>query len=471
MKKSFITPIVDDVRSGTKTASQYVKEALQRITQTEEYNVVIAIIEERAKQRAQEIDQHIQAGRQVGRLAGVPFIAKDNFLVFGADTTAASNILKGFDAPYQAEVINRLEAEGAICIAKANLDAFAHGSSTENSDFGPTKNPVNSLYVPGGSSGGSAAAVALDIVPFALGTDTGGSIRLPASYCGVVGLKPSYGRSSRYGVVAMASSTDVIGPLTKTAYDSALILDIIAGKDQKDGTTLPDRDESYLFEEMPRALKIGVIKEYMSDGLDSDTKAEIMQQIDALKSLGHIVEEISLPAVDAALAVYYVVVPAEISSNLARYDGIRYGFSAQEATKLSDTYEKTRSQGFNEENKRRIMIGNYVLSSGYYDAYYKKAQTVRTLLVNEFNKAFETYDLLIGPTAPNSAFKLGENIADPLQMYLVDIMTVSVSLAGLPAISIPAGTAHGMPVGLQVIGKAADDKLVLQCASQLLGEI
>ncbi len=458
------------IKSGETTARAQVEVALARIQDTSDYNVVISLTEGRALARADDIDKRLLAGETAGRLAGVPFIAKDNFLAFGSDTTAASNMLKGFDAPYQATVIEKLEAEGAICVAKANLDAFAHGSSTENSDFGPTKNPVNPEYVPGGSSGGSAAAVALGIVPFALGTDTGGSIRLPASYCGIVGLKPTYGLVSRYGVVAMASSTDVIGPLTKTVEDSALILDIIAGRDPRDGTTLSRPSESLEIMTLDAPLKIGIIEEYMGEGLDGETKQRINEQVEKLKSLGHTVDTVAIPSVSLALAVYYVVVPAELSSNLARYDGIKYGHISQEAQNLTETYEQSRAQGFNDENKRRIMIGNYVLSSGYYDAYYRKAQTVRTKLINEFARAFKSYDVLVGPTAPGPAFRLGENVSDPLQMYLVDIMTVAASVAGLPAISIPAGDAHNLPVGLQIIGRQKADKLILNLAAQLMGE-
>jgi aspartyl-tRNA(Asn)/glutamyl-tRNA(Gln) amidotransferase subunit A len=464
---SLILDLAARIKSGETTARVEVEKALTRIEETVEYNVVISTTRDRALQRADEIDTRIKNGEDVGRLGGVPYIAKDNFLTFGADTTAASNMLKGFDAPYQATAIEKIEAEGAICVAKANLDAFAHGASTENSDFGPTKNPVNPEYVPGGSSGGSAAAVALSIVPFALGTDTGGSIRLPASYCGVVGLKPTYGTVSRYGVVAMASSTDVIGPLAKTVEDAALILDIMAGKDARDGTTLPTREKSYEVGAVDGPKRIGIIKEYLAEGLDPETKTRVEEQIAKLRELGHTVEEVSIPSVSIALGIYYVVVPAEVSSNLARYDGIKYGHRTDSAHNLEEVYGKSRAEGFNAENIRRIMVGNYVLSSGYYDAYYRKAQTARTILIDEFAKAFENYDLLIGPTGPGPAFKLGENVSDPIQMYLVDIMTVAASVAGLPAISIPAGEVRGLPVGVQLIGPQRTDKLLLDVAAQL----
>ncbi len=465
--KSYIQPIVDDIKSGKRTAFDVISETLQSAETSKPHNVFISLTRERALKRAAHIDERIANGEETGVLAGVPFAAKDNFLTFGGETTAASSILKGFEAPYQATAIERLEAAGAICIGKANLDAFAHGSSTENSDFGPTKNPRDLTRVPGGSSGGSAAAVALDIVPFAVGTDTGGSIRLPASYCGVVGLKPTYGLVSRYGVVAMASSTDVVGPLAHTAYDASLVLDVMAGKDEFDSMMYLEREASYVPEAQNEPLRIGIVKEYMGKGLDIETRQRIEEQIEKLKGAGHSVEEVSLPNVNLALAVYYVIVPAEISSNLARYDGIKYGHSSPNATSLDEVYKKSRSEGFNAENKRRIMIGNYVLSSGYYDAYYRKAQTARTLLVNDFKKTFENFDVLVGPTSPGPAFKLGENMTDPLQMYLVDIMTVSVSLAGLPAISVPAGKVGELPVGLQIIGDRRADKQVLALARQL----
>jgi aspartyl-tRNA(Asn)/glutamyl-tRNA(Gln) amidotransferase subunit A len=403
-------------------------------------------------------------------LAGVPFIAKDNFLTFGATTTAAAQILEGFEAPYQSTAIERLEAEGAIMIAKANLDAFAHGSSTENSYYGPTKNAVDPTRVPGGSSGGSATAVALDIVPFALGSDTGGSIRQPASLSGVYGMKPTYGLVSRYGVVAMASSTDTIGAFTHTAEDLALVMDVMAGKDERDSTTLPDQPHLSLAENKPGKLKLGVVKEYMTDAVEPEVKAAIQKRIEELRALGHDVEEVSLPSVDLALAIYYVVVPAEVSSNLSRYDGIKYGLSAEQAKNLDEVYGLSRDQGFMTENKRRILIGTYVLSSGYYDAYYRKAQTARTILINEFAKAFEQYDLLVGPVSPTTAFKLGENADDPLKMYLADIMTVAASLVGVPALSVPSGEdSNGLPIGLQLIGKQKADGLLFAVAKQLEG--
>lgn len=458
-----IADIAAKVRAGELKAVDLVEQALKAIADKKEYDAIIVTTEERARRRAQEID----TGNKQGRLAGVPFIAKDNFLVFGAETTAASNILKGFTAPYQATAVERLEAEGAICVAKANLDAFAHGSSTENSDFLVTKNPHDKTRVPGGSSGGSAAAVMLDMAPFALGTDTGGSIRLPASFCGAVGYKPTYGLVSRSGVVAMASSLDVIGPLTRTVEDAALVLDVMAGRDSLDSTTI-DRNESGYQDARIKLdrTRVGVIKEYMTEGLNPEVKKVVESAIEKLKTAGAEIVEVSLPSLPMALAVYYIICPAEVSSNLARYDGQRYGFSYKDAANLDESYSKSRSIGFGKEAKRRIMIGTYVLSSGYYDAYYKRAQTVRTKLINEFDSAFEQVDFLLGPTAPDVAFKIGENVEDPLRMYLTDIMTVGANLTGVPAVSIPAGEVNSLPVGLQLIAPQRADRALLALAKQ-----
>lgn len=482
-----IADIAAKVQSGELKAVDLVKRSIQTIDDKAEFQAIIATLDDSATKHAEEIDAKVAAGESAGRLAGVPFIAKDNFLVFGAETTAASNILKGFKAPYQSTAINRLEAEGAICVAKANLDAFAHGSSTENSDFFTTLNPHDKTRVPGGSSGGSAAAVMLDMVPFALGTDTGGSIRLPASFCGAVGYKPTYGLVSRSGVVAMASSTDVIGPLTKTVAEAALVLDVMSGRDPLDSTTIEKdpqgyvilsgttveskdpvgtaRDSSTSVGTTLRGKKIGVVREYMGEGLDAGVRACIETAMDKFKAAGAEIVDVSLPTLPGALAVYYIVVPAEVSSNLARYDGQKYGFSLADAKDIEDSYSGTRDEGFGAEAKRRIMIGTYVLSSGYYDAYYKKAQTVRTKLINEFNAAFEQVDFLLGPTSPEVAFKIGANSSDPLKMYLTDIMTVGANLSGTPAISIPAGTSDNLPVGLQLIAPQRADRELLAAAS------
>ncbi|MFZ1301957.1 MAG: Asp-tRNA(Asn)/Glu-tRNA(Gln) amidotransferase subunit GatA [Candidatus Microsaccharimonas sp.] len=443
-----------------RSARENVEAAIAKARDNQQFNAILAFSEERALERADKVD----AGEITGRLAGVPFIAKDNFLTLGVSTTAASEFLKGFEAPLQATAIEKLEAEGAICIGKANLDAFAHGGSTENSAYGPTKNAFDTERVAGGSSGGSAVVVALDIVPFALGTDTGGSIRQPASFNGVVGIKPTYGTVSRYGVVAMASSTDTIGVLARSVEDAETVMDIMSGQDTKDMTTLPD---FFTPQTIDGPKKIGIIKEFMDEGVDPEVKAATEKYVEALKQKGHQVEEVSMSLLKYALAIYYIVVPAEISSNLGRYDGVRYGNRADTAT-LGELYGVSRDRGFVSENKRRIMIGSYVLSSGFFDAYYLQAQKARTLLVNEFNALFETFDALIGPVAPTPAFKLGENTSDPVKMYLADIMTVPASLAGLPAISVPAGvSAAGLPIGVQLIGARKSDSLLTALAKEV----
>jgi aspartyl-tRNA(Asn)/glutamyl-tRNA(Gln) amidotransferase subunit A len=452
-----ISEIANKVQNKELKAVDLVKQSLKKIEETSEFDAIISTLENRALKRAEEIDNNPK-----GKLAGVPFIAKDNFLTLGGKTTAASNILKPFEAPYQATAIERLEAEGAICVAKANLDAFAHGSSTENSDFFVTKNPHDKSRVPGGSSGGSAASVILDIAPFALGTDTGGSIRLPAAFCGAVGYKPTYGLVSRSGVVAMASSTDVIGPLTKSVDDTALILDVMSGRDELDGTTI-ERDKNLYADMDPKIAgkKIGLVKEYFEEGLEPGVKNSIEAAIEKLKNAGASIEVISMPSLPLALAVYYIICPAEVSSNLSRYDGQRFGLSAKDANNLDDSYLLSREEGFGAEAKRRIMIGTHVLSSGYYDAYYKKAQIVRTKIINEFKDAFSKYDFLLGPTCPSVAFKIGEKSGEPLQMYLTDIMTVAANISGNPAISIPVGKSEGLPVGLQLIAPHRADRELL----------
>ncbi len=453
-----MTKIADYI---SKNARQNVVEAIKRANDNSEYHALLSLTEERALERADAVDR----GEITGRLAGVPFVVKDNFLAFGAPTTAASRMLEGFKAPLQATAVEKLEAEGAICIGKANLDAFAHGGSTENSAFGPTLNAYDKTKVAGGSSGGSAVVTALDIVPFALGSDTGGSIRQPASFNGVVGVKPTYGTVSRYGVVAMASSTDTIGVFTTDAYDAELIMDIMAGKDDKDMTTLPDFFKPTAAKS---GLKIGLITETMTDDVDLEVQQATLAYVERLKSAGHTVTEVTLPIVQYALAMYYIIVPAEVSSNLARYDGIRYGHRAEGVANLAELYGKSRDEGFVTENKRRIMIGSYVLSSGFFDAYYLQAQKARTLLINEFNKLFADYDVLIGPTTPTPAFGLGENTADPIKMYLADIMTVPASLAGLPAISVPAGkSAAGLPIGVQLVGQRRSDAMLLALAQSV----
>ena len=450
------------VRIKSTSARAVIENSIKIANENESYHALLNLTSERALKRADDVD----SGKISGRLAGVPFIVKDNFLAFGAPTTAASKMLENFIAPLQATSVDKLEAEGAICIGKANLDAFAHGGSTENSAFGPTKNAIDTTRVAGGSSGGSAVVTALDIVPFALGSDTGGSIRQPASFNGVVGVKPTYGAVSRYGVVAMASSTDVIGLFATNIADAELIMDIISGQDERDMMTLPD-----FFEMQPNTKQkqnIGLVSDFMTNEVDMEVRETVNQYVEKLKKSGHIVEDVVLPMAEYALAIYYIIVPAELSSNLARYDGIRYGYRAEGVKTLAELYGRTRDQGFVAENKRRIMIGSYVLSSGFFDAYYLKAQKARTLLINEFNKLFDKYDILIGPVAPTPAFKLDENTADPIKMYLNDIMTVPASLAGLPALSIPAGFSRsGLPIGVQLIGPMRSDAMLLSLARSM----
>ena len=448
-----------------KSAVENVKEALRRAREVEDYHALLSLTEERALERAKEIDDQIEKGENPGVLAGVPFVVKDNFLAFGAPTTAAAKMLENFNAPLQATAVEKLEAEGAICIGKANLDAFAHGGSTENSAFGPTKNAVDKARVAGGSSGGSAVVTALDVVPFALGTDTGGSIRQPASFNGVVGIKPTYGAVSRYGVVAMASSTDTIGCFATNADDANLVMEIMAGHDNKDMTTLPD-----FWQNQPgfRKKKIGLVKQCMTDDVDTAVRQKTLDYAEKLKQLGYKIEEVNLDMMQYSLAMYYIIVPAELSSNLARYDGVRYGHRAAEVKTLAELYGRSRNEGFMTENKRRIMIGSFVLSSGFFDAYYMQAQKARTLLINEFKKLFTEYDVLLMPTAPTPAFKLGENTNDPIKMYLADIMTVPASLAGLPAISVPAGSNdEGLPIGVQLIGDYQSDGNLLKLAAEV----
>ncbi len=448
-----------------KSAVENIKEALRRAREVEDYHALLSLTEERALERAKEIDDQIEKGENPGVLAGVPFVVKDNFLAFGAPTTAASKMLENFEAPLQATAVEKLEVEGAICIGKANLDAFAHGGSTENSAFGPTKNAVDKARVAGGSSGGSAVVTALDVVPFALGTDTGGSIRQPASFNGVVGVKPTYGAVSRYGVVAMASSTDTIGCFATNADDANLVMEIMAGRDDKDMTTLPD-----FWRNQPdfRKKKIGLVKQCMTDDVDAAVRQKTLDYAEKLKQLGYEIEEVDLDMMQYSLAMYYIIVPAELSSNLARYDGVRYGHRAAEVKTLAELYGRSRNEGFTTENKRRIMIGSFVLSSGFFDAYYMQAQKARTLLINEFKKLFTEYDALLMPTAPTPAFKLGENTNDPIKMYLADIMTVPASLAGLPAISVPAGSNdEGLPIGVQLIGDYQSDGNLLKLAAEV----
>jgi len=404
-----------------------------------------------------------------GGQLNVPYICKDNIVTLELPTTAASKILKGFVSPYEATVVGRLREAGAVMVGKSNLDEFAMGSSTENSAFGTTKNPVDPTRVPGGSSGGSAAAVAAGMAPFALGSDTGGSIRQPAAFCGVVGLMPTYGRVSRYGLIAMASSLDRIGPITTTVRDAARVLQIIAGKDEHDSTTVDIAVSNYLefLDGDIKGIKIGVPKEYFGEGVEPKVAEKVQEAIRELKKLGAEIIDISLPHSKYALATYYIIQPAEVSANLARYDGVRYGLSMGADDKVEDLiamYRQTRDEGFGAEVKRRIMLGTYTLSAGFRDAYYDKAQRVRTLIKQDFDQAFEKADVIISPTTPTVAFKIGEKANDPLAMYKADLLTTSASLAGIPAISIPCGEVEGLPVGLQIMGKQFDEAIILKVA-------
>lgn len=398
-------------------------------------------------------------------LAGIPYALKDNLCVTGIETTCASQILRGYVPPYTATVVERLERSGGVFMGKLNLDEFAMGSSTENSSYFATRNPWDLERVPGGSSGGSAAAVAAGMVPYTLGSDTGGSIRQPAAFCGVVGLKPSYGRVSRYGLIAFASSLDQIGPLTHSVEDAAIVLQAIAGWDERDSTSVraevPDFAAALTGD--IRGLRVGIAKEYFDTAMDEGVRQAVSAAVETLCDLGAIVREISLPTTRHALSAYYLIAPAEASSNLARYDGVRYGYRAADAQNLLEMYKKTRSEGFGPEVKRRILIGTYALSSGYYDAYYRRAQQVRTLISRDFAQAFAEVDVIVSPTTPTTAFKLGET-TDPLTMYLNDIYTIPVNLAGLPAISVPCGLSAGLPVGLQIIGRMFDESTVLRVA-------
>ncbi|WP_026486622.1 Asp-tRNA(Asn)/Glu-tRNA(Gln) amidotransferase subunit GatA [Caldanaerobius polysaccharolyticus] len=440
---------------------------LQRIKAVDDkVQAYITVCEEQALEQARAVDRKIKSGDPVGKLAGIPMGIKDNMCTEGIYTTCGSRMLENFRPPYTATAVDRLLKEDAVMLGKLNMDEFAMGSSTETSYFKKTRNPWDLERVPGGSSGGSAAAVAADEAYFTLGSDTGGSIRQPASLCGVVGLKPTYGLVSRYGLVAFASSLDQIGPLTKDVEDCAMVLDVIAGYDKADSTSIDGKKQDYLSELKKgiKGIKVGIPKEFFAQGVSDGVKERIYEAARVLENLGAVVEETSLPYSGYALAVYYIIASAEASSNLARYDGIRYGYRAEDYEDMVDLFMRTRSEGFGKEVKRRIMLGTYALSSGYYDAYYKRAQKVRTLIKQDFDRAFEAYDVLISPTSPVPAFKIGERMNDPLQMYMSDICTVPVNIAGIPAISVPAGFEGGLPVGLQIMGKPFDEATVLRVA-------
>ncbi len=428
--------------------------------QDKKISAFITVTDDLALSQAKKVDRLISEDKKIPILAGVPVAVKDNILVEGIKATCASKILENYVAPYDATCIKKLKELGAVILGKTNLDEFAMGSSTEHSAFFPTKNPHDLTRVPGGSSGGSAAAVAADLCCYSLGSDTGGSIRQPASFCGVNGLKPTYGAVSRYGLIAFASSLDQIGPITKTAEDAQIVFDVISGKDQLDSTSVESpklQTTNYKLQ----TIKIGIPKEYFIKGMDPEVEKIVRQAIKEIKGMRAKIEEISLPHTEYALAVYYIIMPSEASANLARYDGVKYGLSKPDKDLLG-VYLKTRAQGFGDEVKRRIMLGTYALSAGYYDAYYLKAQKVRTLIRHDFDKAFKKVDVIFTPTSPFTAFKLGEKIKDPVSMYLSDIFTASVNLVGLPAVSVPVGSIGKLPVGLQIIGKPFEENKILE---------
>lgn len=448
------------------SVSELVGEALANIREYDgKIGAYLALNEEGAEAEAARLDQKLASGEALGLLFGLPVGIKDNMVTEGLLTTCGSQFLKNYDPIYDATVVSKLKEADTVTIGKLNMDEFAMGGSNENSSFHPVRNPWDLNRVPGGSSGGSAAAVAAGEAFFTLGSDTGGSIRQPASYCGVVGLKPTYGRISRYGLVAFASSLDQIGPITKNVEDAAYVLQAIAGYDPKDSTSadvsVPDYVSALTGD--IKGLRIAVPKEYL-DGIDPQVKASVLEALSVLEGLGAVWEEVSLPHTEYAVAAYYLLASSEASSNLSRFDGVRYGVRADHSGSLLDLYYDSRSQGFGPEVKRRIMLGTYALSSGYYDAYYLKAQKVRTLIKQDFDQTFANYDVIVGPTAPTTAFELGSQVDDPLTMYLNDILTIPVSLAGIPALSVPCGFADGLPIGLQIIGKAFDESTILRVA-------
>ncbi len=461
-----LSDIQDLLARGELRAADLVDASLRRIRETDgRIGAFLTLDEEGARARAEELDK-LPADAPRGPLFGLPAGIKDNMVTEGLTTTCASRFLANYRPIYDATVVRKLKDAQTVTVGKLNMDEFAMGSSNETSAFHIVRNPWDTERVPGGSSGGSAAAVAAGQVYFALGSDTGGSIRQPAAYCGVVGLKPTYGRVSRFGLVAFASSLDQIGPITKNVEDAACVLQAIAGYDPLDSTSanvdVPDYRAALTGD--VKGLRVAVPREYLGEGIDPGVKERVLEALKQFEALGATVEEVSLPHTEYAVATYYIIASSEASSNLARFDGVRYGVRADQPANLSDLYLRSRSEGFGPEVKRRIMLGTYALSSGYYDAYYKKAQQVRTLIKRDFDRVFETFDVIVGPTAPTTAFRIGEKIGDPLTMYLNDICTIPVNLAGAPAISVPCGLADGLPVGLQIVGKPFDEATVLRAA-------
>jgi len=459
------------VVEGRVSAAAMAEEHYERIAKIDpEIHSFLALTRERAMAQAEKVDAAVKAGDPVGALAGVPVAIKDVLTVKGVVTTAGSKILQGYRPPYDATVVRKLEAAGAVVLGKLNCDEFAMGSSNENSAYGPVKNPRALDRVPGGSSGGSAAAVAAGMCVASLGTDTGGSIRQPAAFCGVVGVLPTYGRVSRYGLIAFASSLDRVGPFARSVEDAALVLEVLAGPDEMDATSSQEAVGSYAAETKKgvEGLRIGVPEEYFGEGLNAEIRAAIEKALDGLRAAGCSIHKVSLPHTKYAVPTYYVIATAEASSNLSRFDGVRFGLRSKDATTLAAMFRNTRDEGFGAEVKRRILLGTYVLSAGYYDAYYRKAQQVRALLTRDFVEAFETVDAIVAPVTPTAAFKLGEKTDDPLQMYLEDIYSVAASLAGICGMSVPCGeTAEGLPIGVQVLGKHFDEATMLRVGAAI----
>ncbi len=460
--------LAGQIKSGKTTAVEAMEAVIANIdSKEEELNCYVTFDREAALSAAKEAQKKIEAGELTGPLAGVPIAIKDNMCTEGVLTTCSSKILGNFIPQFSSEAVKRIEEAGAVVIGKTNMDEFAMGSTTETSAYGPTKNPWNTEHVPGGSSGGSAAAVAANECFCALGSDTGGSIRQPASYCGVVGMKPTYGTVSRYGLIAYGSSLDQIGPLCKDVTDCATIMEVIASHDKKDSTSVERKDTDFtsaLVDDVA-GMRIGIPRDYFGEGLDPQVKEAVLSAAEVLKSKGAIVEEFDLSLVEYAIPTYYTIAAAEASSNLERFDGVKYGFRAKDYDGLHSMYKKTRSEGFGSEVKRRIMLGSFVLSSGYYDAYYLKALRVKAMIKKAFDEAFAKYDVILGPVAPTTAPKLGSSLADPIKMYLGDIYTISVNLAGLPGISVPCGKDdNGLPIGVQLIGDCFNEKKLIQTA-------
>lgn len=455
------------IKQGEITVAEAVETVFDRIAEMEALNCYITLTKEAALKRAKQVQEQIEAGELTGPLAGVPFTAKDNLCTEGIRTTCGSKILENFVPIYSAEAVKRLEEAGAVLIGKTNMDEFAMGSTSETSYFGAVKNPVNPEYVPGGSSGGSAAAVAVGACPFSLGSDTGGSIRQPASHCGVVGMKPTYGRVSRYGLVAHGSSLDQIGPISKNVRDCAAVMEAICAYDSKDSTSVQREDTNFMdaLVEDVKGMRIGVPSNYLDEAVDAEVKQAVLDAAEVFAQLGAVVEKFKLPLTEYGVPAYYTIASAEASSNLERFDGVKYGWRSENVQDMHSMYKKTRSEGFGAEVKRRIMLGTFVLSEGYYEAYYLQALKVRRLIKNAFEKAFEEYDIILTPVSPTTAPKLGESLGHPLRLYPADVYTVCANLAGIPAMSIPCGKdSKGLPIGMQLMANAFQEKKLIQTA-------